>query len=60
MAIGDDEIAKGEATLKNMDNGETVQVSLPDGLITALYEKKIDAAMQNLTDSMEQFDAIEK
>ena len=57
VAIGDDEIAKGEATLKNMLNGETDTVAIPDGLITAVYEKKIDAAMKDLTDSMDQLEA---
>lgn len=60
VAIGDDEIAKGEATLKNMLTGETDTVSIPEGLITAVYEKKIDAAMKDLTDTMDQLDGVSK
>ena len=56
VAIGDDEIAKGSAVLKNMDTGETKEVSIPDGIINAVYESKISAALDDMTETMEQFE----
>ena len=56
VAIGDDEIEKGVATLKNMRNGETQEVELIDGVINAVYKAKISVALADLNDSMEQFE----
>ncbi len=60
VAIGDDEIEKGTAVLKNMADGSTCEVTLPDGVITAVYEKKIDVALSSLNETMEQFENLEK
>ena len=53
IVIGDDELDKKSATLKHMADGEQVDVSLPDGLVEAVYNKSISVTMDELTDSIE-------
>lgn len=53
LTIGDNEIAEGKATLKNMDSGETAEVKLPDGVVTAVYEQRIGSALGQLTETVE-------
>ena len=60
VAIGDDEIANGKAQLKNMANGETVEVDLPDGVIDAVYKSKISVALDNLTNTIEELEGCQK
>ena len=54
VVLGDNELDSGRAMLKCMATGEQSEITLPDGLITAIYDRKIDAALGELTDSIEQ------
>jgi histidyl-tRNA synthetase len=53
VVLGDDELAAGRARLKNMDSGEETEVTLPDGLISAVYDRSINDTLTDLTDSLE-------
>ncbi len=53
MVIGEDELNKKSAVLKNMADGEQIEVSLPDGLVEAIYNKSINISMNELTESVE-------
>ncbi len=55
VVLGDNEIEEGKAKLKNMADGSEIEVSLPDGLVEAVYDaaissalSQIDTAVQNL------------
>lgn len=52
IIIGDNELNSHTATLKDMRGGEDTEVTLPDGLVAAVYSKQLDSAMENLTDSI--------
>ena len=56
--IGDSEIENGKARLKNMSTGEESEVTLPDGLISAVYEQNIDVALTDLTESVGELDSL--
>ena len=56
VVLGDDEIATGKANLKCMETGEQTEVSLPDGLISAVYDLSINASLGQLTDALDNFD----
>ena len=56
IVLGDDEIAAGKANLKCMETGEQTEVSLPDGLISAVYDLSINASLGQLTDALDNFD----
>ena len=56
VVLGDDEIAAGKANLKCMETGEQTEVSLPDGLISAVYDLSINASLGQLTDALDNFD----
>lgn len=56
--IGDSEIEENKARLKNMSTGEEVEVTLPDGLISAIYDQNIGNAFENLTESVGELDAL--
>ncbi|MEE1128048.1 MAG: histidine--tRNA ligase [Acutalibacteraceae bacterium] len=56
VVLGDDEIAAGKANLKCMETGEQTEVSLPDGLISAVYDLSINVSLGQLTDALDNFD----
>ena len=60
IMIGDNELQNSVATLKNMENGESKEVSLPNGLIDAIYENQIETADDSLTESIDGLDTILK
>lgn len=53
VIIGNNELETKTATLKDMQGGENVEVTLPDGLVGAVYSKEIDNAIGSLQDSVE-------
>ncbi len=55
VVIGDDEIANNKCKIKNMQTGEETEVNLNDGIIAAIYDMKINIAVNNLTESIESF-----
>ena len=52
VVLGDDEVAAGKAKLKNMDSGEETEVSLPQGLVSAVYDAAITATLGNIEESV--------
>ncbi len=48
IVIGDNEIESKTANLKNMTTSETTDVSLPDGIITAIYNENITKTLENI------------
>lgn len=50
--LGDSEIEAGKAKLKSMSTGEEIEVTLPEGLISAIYEQSIGSALEELTESV--------
>ncbi len=53
VVLGDDEVSTSRAKLKDMDTGVEVEVTLPDGLVSAVYDNAISNALTGLTDSLE-------
>lgn len=53
VVIGDDEVASKKANLKCMETGEQTEVTLPDGLISAVYDRSISDTLGALTDSLD-------
>jgi histidyl-tRNA synthetase len=58
VVLGDSELDAGRAMLKNMETGEEAEVTLPDGLVSAVYEKSISGALSDLTESVGELDAL--
>ncbi len=52
VVLGDDEVASGKARLKNMDSGEELEITLPDGLIGAVYDSAITATLGDIEESI--------
>ena len=52
MVIGDDELQKGKANIKNMANGDQVEVSL-ENLVKEFYDITMEAAFSNMENSVE-------
>ena len=50
VVIGESELESKKANLKNMESGEVKEVTLPDGLIAAVYEKSIDGVLGEMKD----------
>ena len=48
VVIGDDELSNKKCVLKNMQNGEQKEVSLPDGLVEAIYDFRIEQLIDNV------------
>lgn len=48
IVIGEDEIAKGIANLKDMQEGKTTEIPLGDGLIEAVYHSQLNREMQSI------------
>ena len=55
--IGDDELSRGKCILKNMQTGEQKEVTIPDGIITAVYDDRINGCIDGILESA---DLIEK
>ena len=55
LVIGDNELETGKCNLKNMQTGETREVTIPDGLIGAVYESKISVMLEGIENATESF-----
>ncbi len=55
LVLGDNEIETGKAKLKNMAKGEETEVSLPEGLLDAVYNEFFTLALGDLNDAAEDF-----
>jgi len=55
LVLGDNEIETGKAKLKNMATSEETEVSLPDGLLDAVYNEFFSLALKDLNDATEDF-----
>ena len=53
LVLGDDELAKNEAVLKNMKTGETTPVPLGDGFFRAFFSKYVEEDQKGLLAKME-------
>lgn len=57
LVLGDNEIETGKARLKNMADGNELEVTLPDGLINAVYDAAINDTLGELNVAVEGFGA---
>ena len=55
LVLGDDEIASGKAKLKNMSTSQETEVTLPEGLVEAVYNETVLISFDELTNSVENF-----
>ncbi len=55
LVLGDEEIATGKAKLKRMADGEQIDVTLPNGLVEAVYDDLFADAFEDLNDAVENF-----
>ncbi len=53
LVLGDNELESKSAKLKNMQTGESNDIALPDGLITAIYDESIKNAFSDLSESID-------
>lgn len=53
VVIGDNELENKKATLKNMITGENIEISIPDGLIEAIYKANIDNMLSDVQNAAE-------
>ncbi len=53
VVLGDEEISARKANLKCMETGEQTEISLPDGLVSAIYDMTINDTLGKLTDSLD-------
>lgn len=51
--IGDDELAKGSCQLRNMANGETTEVAIPEGVVAAMYDANLSLMMEEVEKAAE-------
>lgn len=56
--LGDDELNNDRCVLKNMTNGEQQEVSLSDGIVSALYDAQIDSMLKSVAGSTEELEAL--
>ena len=56
--IGDDELANDRCVLKNMQTGEQQEVTLSDGIVSAIYDSHIDAMIESVTGSADELEAV--
>lgn len=56
--IGDDEIANDRCVLKNMNTGEQNEVTLSDGIVSAIYDHSIDVMLDSVAGSTEELEAV--
>ncbi len=53
VVLGDNELSLGKAMLKNMKTSEQIEVTLPEGLIKAIYDDGLSVALGALTEAAE-------
>lgn len=53
IVIGEDELKTNQGILKNMQTGEQREVSLTDGLVSAVYDYHIDSMISDITENSE-------
>lgn len=58
VIIGENELNSECAVLKNMVSGEQIEVTLPNGLVEAVYKAQASLAMDSLTESIDSLDGI--
>ena len=51
IVIGDNELETKKAVLKNMVNSESVEVTLPDGLLNAVYKSNLDLILADVEEA---------
>ena len=56
--IGDDEIVNDRCVLKNMNTGEQNEVTLSDGIVSAIYDHSIDVMLDSVAGSTEELEAV--
>lgn len=56
VVLGDNELETKSAKLKNMQSGEELEIALPDGLLSAIYDENIKNAFSDLSESLENDD----
>lgn len=56
--IGEEELKNDRCRLKNMENGETVEVTMSDGIVSALYDNRIDAMIDGVAGSSDELEAF--
>ncbi len=56
--IGDDELQNDRCVLKNMQTGEQQEVTLSDGIVSAIYDSHIDAMIESVTGSTDELEAV--
>lgn len=56
--IGDDELANDRCILKNMTTGEQQEVTLSDGIVSALYDYQIDSMIDGVASNTEELEAV--
>ena len=57
--IGDNELETGKCNLKNMKTGEVREVTIPDGLVGAVYDAKISVMLEGIETATENFGMVE-
>ena len=53
MVLGDNELAENKAVLKNMNTGETQDVSIPNGLVEAIYKANLEIVLEDVQNAAE-------
>ena len=56
--IGDYELANDRCILKNMTTGEQQEVTLSDGIVSALYDYQIDSMIDGVVGNTEELEAV--
>lgn len=56
--IGDDELANDRCILKNMTTGEQQEVTLSDGIVSALYDYQINSMIDGVVGNTEELEAV--
>lgn len=49
--IGDDELANGKCVIKNMQTGEQKEVTIPDGIVSAIYDSRINTCIDSVLEN---------
>ncbi len=56
--IGDDELANNKCVLKNMQTGQQQEVTLSDGIVSAIYDYRIDSMIDSVAGSADDLEAV--
>ena len=56
--IGDDELKNNRCTLKNMLTGEQIETDISEGVVSAIYDYKIDSMLDSVTASTDELDSF--